>query len=73
MEENAAEKTKYMEHVVCPGCGQQLELELQMSLIDECLYVWFEGICVDCQHKLVDPMPIVRADLNEAARKIIAN
>ena len=73
MEDNAAGKTRYTKYAGCPGCGQQLALDLQMYRIDEGLYVWFEGLCADCQHKVVDPMPILRAELNDVAKKILAN
>jgi len=73
MEENAAEKTRHTKYVGCPGCGQPLALGLQLSRIDEALYVWFEGLCADCQHKVVDPMPILRAELNDVARQILSN
>ena len=73
MEENAAEKTRYTKYVGCPGCGQQLGLDLKLSRINEDLYIWFEGLCTDCQHKVVDPMPILRAELNDVARQILSN
>jgi len=73
MEENAAEKTRYTKYIGCPGCAKPLTLDLQLSRIDEGLYVWFEGLCANYQHKVVDPMPILRAELNDVAKKILAN
>ena len=73
MEENAAEKIRYTKYAGCPGCDHPISLDLQLSRIDESLYVWFEGLCADCQHKVVDPMPILRAELNDAAKKILSN
>lgn len=74
MEENAAEKTRYiMKYIPCPGCGQPMTLGLQLNRMDDNLYVWFEGLCNDCRHKVVDPMPILRAELNDVARQIMAN
>ena len=72
MEENATEKTK-MKYIGCPSCGQLRELELQLNRIDGDLYVWFEGLCPDCQHKLVDPMPLQIVQLNDSMKQMISN
>lgn len=63
MEENAAEKTRHMKYVPCPGCEQPMALDLQLRRMEDDLYVWFEGLCADCRHKVVDPMPLLRAEL----------
>ena len=73
MEENAAEKTRYNRYVGCPGCGKPISLDLQLSRIDSEVYMWFEGLCPECLHKVVDPMARARAELNEQAWKILAN
>ena len=73
MEENAAEETRYMKNVPCPGCGHPMTLDLQLCRMEDNLYVWFEGLCADCRHKVVDPMPILRAELNDVVRQIMAN
>ncbi len=73
MDENTAKNTGYTKYIGCPGCGQPTALDLQLNHIDEDLYIWFEGLCADCQHKVVDPMPILKAELNEVARKILSN
>ena len=73
MEENAAEKTRMMKYIGCPSCGQPRELELQMNRIEGNLYVWFEGLCSDCQHKLVDPMPLQVIQLNDSMKQMISN
>ena len=73
MEEERAEKTKYMKQVGCPGCGKPLALELMLSRMNGDLYAWFEGLCTDCCHKAVDPMPKLRAELSEIDKKIMSN
>jgi|GEM_PF-1079330 hypothetical protein len=73
MEENAAEKTRYNKDIRCPGCGEPLSLDLQLTRVEGELYMWFEGLCSDCLHKIVDPMTRRRAELSEEAWKILAN
>ncbi|MFO8100608.1 MAG: hypothetical protein R6U37_00350 [Dehalococcoidia bacterium] len=73
MEKNADKRTEYQKQIVCPGCGQPITLDLQLSRIDGDLYIWFEGLCPKCRHKVVDPMPISRIELNEAVRHILSN
>ena len=50
-----------------------MAMDLKMNRIEGDLYVWFEGLCGECQHKVADPMPIVRAELNDVAKRILAN
>jgi len=73
MREEPINEKKHFKHVDCPGCQQPIKLEMRMELIDDSLFAWFEGICVDCCHKVVDPLPKVRLDLNEAVINIISN
>jgi len=73
MEENALNKTRYTKYIGCPGCDQPMEMTLNLCQIEGDLYVWYEGLCDGCRHKVADPMPIVRAELNEVARKIMSN
>jgi len=73
MEEHAAKQTRYAKNVPCPGCGQLLEMELVFSLIEGELYAWYEGLCKDCLHKVVDPLPKLKTELTETGWKILSN
>lgn len=73
MEEDEIEKTTYSKDITCPGCGQSLSLHLSLSKIKGDIYVWFEGLCNTCCHKIVDPLPKVRVELNDMLRQIISN
>ncbi len=73
MEENATNKTGYTKDIGCPGCGQPLGMELKMQRIEDDLYMWYEGLCGECRHKVADPMPLVRAEPPDEAWKILSN
>lgn len=73
MEDHTAKQTNHTEQVPCPGCGRILALDLNLSFIEEKLYVWFEGLCGECCHKVVDPLPKLRVELNDVVRQIISN
>ncbi|MBM3133151.1 MAG: hypothetical protein FJZ95_09000 [Chloroflexi bacterium] len=73
MEEHATGKTRYLKFVGCPACGKQLTLELQLSKIGGDLYVWFEGMCGDCCHKIVDPLPKTDFDFVHLVERISLN
>ena len=73
MEDNIAKENRYTKYIQCPGCAQPLELGLQLVRMDDDLYIWYEGLCSDCCHKVVDPMPILRAEFSDSARIIMAN
>ena len=73
MEEDELEKTTFSKDITCPGCGKSLSLGLMLSKIEGALYVWFEGLCKTCCHKVVDPLPKIRVELNDVLRQIISN
>ena len=73
MEENAPNRSRHMKLIGCPGCGQAAEMDFNLCRISGDLYVWFEGLCKECQHKMADPMPIVRAELSEEVKKVLSN
>lgn len=73
MDENATGMTKPIEFVACPACGRTLELELQLSLREGDLYLWFEGDCRDCRHRVVDPLPRTDFDTLEMVGRIVLN
>ncbi|MDY6910914.1 MAG: hypothetical protein SVM79_00930 [Chloroflexota bacterium] len=74
MEEHAAKQTNHTKHVVpCPGCGQTLALDLNLSLIEGKLYMWFEGLCGECHHKIVDPLPRVGVAIDEMYKRMMSN
>ena len=73
MEENTTNKSGYTKHIGCPGCGQSLEMGLKLCRIEGDVYMWYEGLCGECRHKVADPMPIVSAELNSEAWKILSN
>jgi len=73
MEENKTGMTRHVEFVPCPACGRTLELELDHCLKDGDLYLWFEGVCKDCCHKVVDPLPRSDFDTLQMVGRIILN
>ncbi len=70
MENYNADKTTYGENMCCPKCGKSLNLDLNLSMINGKLYVWFEGLCTDCLNVIVDPMPVLTA-MPEENRRIL--
>ncbi|MFO8009960.1 MAG: hypothetical protein R6U89_04010 [Dehalococcoidia bacterium] len=72
-EENSARETLHRENVMCPGCGRTLRLDMCLSRMEGILYIWFEGLCPDCCHKIVDPMPRAMVNVDEHLWKLISN
>ena len=70
MEEYNFDKMASEEEGCCPRCGQPLNLDLNMAMINGELYVWFEGICTDCLSSVLDPMPVLTA-MPEENRRIL--
>ncbi len=70
MWDEGTDKTTYQEYVECPKCGAPLKLDINLTHMNGELYMWFEGLCLDCFDTVMDPMPVL-TDITEENRRMI--